>query len=266
MFRICSQIWQGRDYVTLFFDEWVREGDFWLAEQDGEVAGFGKASRLGPGEWWLEGLRVEPRFRGAGIGSALSDWVLARTLAHRPRSLRLATAGVNRESLRIIRRMGFELLFRARFYRGRLRRPSGAADVFVPGVRTARDFLEQSTELTASHGLLGHTWVFRRARPGTVRELVRAGAVFGHGRPGRLDGLLIVRPHRYWPNELDIGFVGGTGKALAEFRKVIAGISRERGSKMVCGMAASPKMARVFSRLGMSQYRPIHRVLVFEHR
>src|SRR5512136_867221 len=70
--KISSRIWEGNDYVPLFFDRWVEEGGFWAAELRGRLVGYGKATQLSPGEWWLEGLRVDPDCRKRGIGKELS--------------------------------------------------------------------------------------------------------------------------------------------------------------------------------------------------
>jgi GNAT superfamily N-acetyltransferase len=70
---ISAQIWDGEDYVPETFADWVADsiGAFTLAFAGPELAGFSKLTELGPGEWWLEGLRVAPAFRGQGVARAL---------------------------------------------------------------------------------------------------------------------------------------------------------------------------------------------------
>ena len=70
--RISSRIWEGRDYVLLFFRQLVREGGFWCGTRRGRVVGYGKTTELAPGEWWLEGLLVDPDCLHRGIGAELS--------------------------------------------------------------------------------------------------------------------------------------------------------------------------------------------------
>jgi GNAT superfamily N-acetyltransferase len=117
--NISSRIWEGNDYVPLFYDRWVKEGGFWAGELRGRIVGYGKATELAPGELWLEGLRVDPGCRKQGIGKELSRQVVYRTLERRPVSLRLATADVNHESIHIIETvMGFKPYAQYRFFLG----------------------------------------------------------------------------------------------------------------------------------------------------
>ena len=55
---IGRRTWGGWDYVGRLFDHWVREPEFLGVEHRGRLVGFGKATELAPGHWWLEGLRL----------------------------------------------------------------------------------------------------------------------------------------------------------------------------------------------------------------
>ncbi len=79
------------DYIHDVFDDWLAEraGEFTAALIDDQVVAIAKLSDLGDGEWWFEGLRVDPDFRRRGIAAALNryhvaiwrgDWV-ARSFA-----------------------------------------------------------------------------------------------------------------------------------------------------------------------------------------
>lgn len=264
--RISSRIWEGNDYVPLFFDRWVKQGGFWAAELRGRIVGYGKATELAPGEMWLEGLRVDPDCREQGIGKELSRQVLGRTLERRPASLRLATADVNHESIHIILQvMGFKPFTEYRFFNGTPLKPRPGPPLVTPTVAEALDFIKRSAELTASKGLLPWTWLFRNLNRRYVSELVRHGYVFGYGPAGKMVGLLVVRPHRYRGNDLDISFIAGTGRALAVFRSFIFRVARDCGTQNISGMAASEEMAAALKSLGMKPHPHIKAVLVFEY-
>ncbi|MCU0607891.1 MAG: GNAT family N-acetyltransferase, partial [Candidatus Edwardsbacteria bacterium] len=64
------------DYLPEVWDQWVRErrGLFALAEVRGVPVAVGKITVQRPGELWLEGLRVDPHWRGCGIGRVVQDW------------------------------------------------------------------------------------------------------------------------------------------------------------------------------------------------
>jgi GNAT superfamily N-acetyltransferase len=264
--RVSSRIWEGNDYVPLFFDRWVKEGGFWAGEMRGRLVGYGKATELGPGELWLEGLRVDPDYRKRGLGKELSRQVVLRTLDKRPVSLRLATADVNHESIHIIETvMGFKPYAQYRFFVGEPGKSSPGPRLAAPTVAQALDYIERSAELSASRGLLQSTWLFLSLDRRYVAELERNGYVFGYRAAGKLAGLMVLRPHRYHGNDLDISFVAGTGKALAAFRSFIFRVAHECGTQSISGMAASDEMAAALRSLGMKPHPHISAVLVYEY-
>lgn len=264
--RISSRIWEGNDYVPLFFDRWVKQGGFWAAELRGRLVGYGKATQLSPGEWWLEGLRVDARCRKRGIGKELSRQVLHRTLDQRPVSLRLATADVNHESIHIIETvMGFKPYTRFRFFAGTPGKPRPGPELTAPSVTEALDYVKGSGELRASRGLLQCTWLFRQVNRRYMTELRRDGYVFGYRVADKLAGLLILRPHRYHGNDLDISFVAGTGRALVVFRSFISRVAYECSTRSLSGMAASDEMAGALESLGLKPHPHVSAVPVYEY-
>jgi GNAT superfamily N-acetyltransferase len=264
--RISARIWEGNDYVPQFFDRWVTEGGFWAAELRGRLVGYGKATELAPGELWLEGLRVDPDCRKQGVGKELSRQVVCRTLERRPISLRLATADVNHESIHIIETvMGFKSYAQYRFFVGKPGRPQPGAPLSAPTAAQACEFIGRSPELAASRGLLQYTWLFRSADRRYVAELVRCGYVFGYGSARSLNGLLVLRPHRYRGNDIDISFVAGGREALAAFRSFLNRVAHDCGTKSISGMAAGDEMAAAFKSLGMKAHPHIGAVPVYEY-
>lgn len=260
---ICARTWHGWDYVMLFFDNWVREPEFLAVEQGDRPVGFGKATELAPGHWWLEGLRVDPARRGQGIATALSAELLGRTLARAPRSVRLATADVNVESLAIIRRMGFRELVRTKLYRG-APPAAGAAPVRI-GVEEAGEFLAASGELQANRGLLPYTWLFPPADRFLFARLARTGALLGWRRRGRLAGMLIIRPHRYRPRDLELSFAAGDEPARAAMRAYLGRRAARCGAESVSAMAAGREMRRALRGFGIARHAAVRDVLVFEY-
>jgi GNAT superfamily N-acetyltransferase len=264
--KISSRIWEGNDYVPLFYDRWVKEGGFWAGELRGRLVGYGKATELAPGELWLEGLRVDPDCRKQGVGKELSRQVVYRTLERRPVSLRLATADVNHESIHIIETvMRFKPYVQYRFFVGAPLEPRQGPPLVAPTVAEALDFIKRSAELVASRGLLPSTWLFRSLDRRYVAELTRCGYVFGYSTAGKLAGLIVLKPHRYHGNDLDILFVVGDSQALAVFRSFVSRVAHDCGTKSMSGMAASNDMAKAFKLLGMKPHPRISAVLVYEY-
>ncbi|MBI5932691.1 MAG: GNAT family N-acetyltransferase [Chloroflexi bacterium] len=86
-------IWGGHDYVGYVFPEWLKDprGQLLAAEYAGKCVGCAKVSFLAPGQWWLEGFRVDPNHQGLKIGSRLDASANEWWDAHGDGSLRLLT-------------------------------------------------------------------------------------------------------------------------------------------------------------------------------
>jgi GNAT superfamily N-acetyltransferase len=266
--RIALGLWHGNDYIPAFFDRWVREGGFWVGERRGRVVGCGKATRLAPGEWWLEGLRVDPKAQKRGIGTELSRRILYRALDERPTSLRLATGAANRESIRIIEQhMGFRRCAEYRQMGGPPVKPTHPARVHLvrPSVDEALGFLAASDELNWSHGLVQQNWQFRELSRRYVAELRTRGCLYGVRRQGRLRGLLVLIPHRYHSGDLDIPFVGGDVRARAAFGTFIRAEAARLSTSRISAMAASREMSYMLRDMGAMDQPRRNLVYVFEY-
>lgn len=66
-------IWDGHDYVGAVFPQWLEDphGQLLVAEYGGKCVGTAKVSLVAPGQWWLEGFRVDPNYQDRKIGSQL---------------------------------------------------------------------------------------------------------------------------------------------------------------------------------------------------
>jgi GNAT superfamily N-acetyltransferase len=86
-------IWDGHDYVGYVFPEWLADpqGQLLAAEYAGKCIGCAKVSFLAPGQWWLEGFRVDPTYQGLKVGSRLDAACNEWWDAHGDGTLRLLT-------------------------------------------------------------------------------------------------------------------------------------------------------------------------------
>jgi len=87
--------------------------DYLLAELDGELAGclqltvIPGLSRLGMRRAQIEGVRVDRRFRGCGVGAALFRHAIERARAAGCGLVQLTTDKARPEALRFYERLGF---------------------------------------------------------------------------------------------------------------------------------------------------------------
>lgn len=98
-------------YLPAVFDAFRADphGDFFLAEDDGEVVACAKYTALPNDSIWLETLRVIPARQGRGIGKALYRRYFARAAEQRARTMRMYTGLGNAVSKGLAEHFGFTL-------------------------------------------------------------------------------------------------------------------------------------------------------------
>ncbi len=116
--EIAKLTWGGEDYLAGVFDDWLKDGGFYVLELDGKVIGTAKMTLLPNGVGWLEGLRVHPDYRGRGYGRFIQNFMLdlGEKLAEKGKieALEFATYFLNRESIAMARKDRFSVI--AKFF------------------------------------------------------------------------------------------------------------------------------------------------------
>ncbi len=116
--EIAKLTWGGGDYLARVFDEWVKDGHFYVLELGGKVIGTAKLTLLPGKVGWLEGLRVHPDYRLRGYGRLLHSFMLdlGEKLAEEGKigALEFATYFLNRESISLAEKTGFRV--KAKFF------------------------------------------------------------------------------------------------------------------------------------------------------
>src|SRR5438067_11548347 len=168
-----ARLW-SHDYILDVFDDWTRDrrGGLWVAVEDGEIVGIAKLTLLGDREAWLHALRVDPRRRRRGIGTALLAHRLERARHLGARVARLDTAEGNVAVHRLMRRFGFRRIGRFTLWLARAR----AGD--APR-RVTRSALPAAARLLGrGDGLLHQPFVERRLTRADIVRAARAGNCF----------------------------------------------------------------------------------------
>ncbi len=116
--EIAKLTWGGEDHLVRVFDDWVKDGNFYVLELEGNVIGTAKLTLLPGKVGWLEGLRVHPDYRGRGYGRFIQNFMLnlGEKLAEEEKieALEFATYFLNRESIAMARKDGFSVM--AKFF------------------------------------------------------------------------------------------------------------------------------------------------------
>jgi GNAT superfamily N-acetyltransferase len=104
-------------YLPWVFEEFVSdvEGDFLVAEADGQAAACGKFTLMPDGSAWLETLRVLPEYQGLGIGKRMYERFFKLARKKQVRTMGMYTGVNNAVSKGLAERFGFKT---AAAYRG----------------------------------------------------------------------------------------------------------------------------------------------------
>jgi RimJ/RimL family protein N-acetyltransferase len=226
------------DFIPRVWDRWIRQrgGRLIIADLGGVPVGMAKISDFGEGEIWLEGLRVDPGFRGKGIARAINVEVVDSLRKIKPRAVRYCTGAGNRASRHIGETFGFEIAARFRYFwrkarqgtlRGEFARPADGGAIC--------DFMRSSSFLKLSAGLVGEGWIFREFRPERLRDYIKSRSVMTIKRSGRLVGVAV---YTYEVNDrsLSVGFIGGDRASIRALARNCPHLSKMRGHEF-CSMS-----------------------------
>jgi GNAT superfamily N-acetyltransferase len=217
----CAHIWDGHDYVPAVWDEWVKDPQAVLlaAVQEGVAVAVARAIFPVPGEAWLEGMRVDPHYRGAGIARDLSTALVEAVERRGARAIRLLTMSDNYPIHRICERLGLRPVLRL----GRRMRPLEAGPTpealrqLGPGdLHLAREILSRPARgrrfLEVTGGLysqVGGIWVaWNEDR--LTEHLARGEVWTWEGERGPR-AIAVVSPHRRRVGVSEVGLLEGPG-------------------------------------------------------
>jgi ribosomal protein S18 acetylase RimI-like enzyme len=215
---IASHTWEGWDYVPYLLDEWLTEGGLFVAEENSNIVGITKTTTLSEDELWLEGIRVKPELRGKGIGKKLAFYQLEEALKAKPRVIRLSTVETNKESISIIEKMGFHKAIEFKYLSLENLSVKGKYSHIrkCKNKKKVQGYIENSQYLNESKGLLPWTWIFREINPSLFPKYIENENVLIKQKNGEIISLVILLPHRYEKETLEIGFLDGQDEKSIE--------------------------------------------------
>ncbi|HTY08900.1 MAG TPA: GNAT family N-acetyltransferase [Candidatus Edwardsbacteria bacterium] len=183
------------DYLPEVWDRWVREkkGLLMVAEVRGTPVGVGKITVQRPGVLWLEGLRVDPIWRGHGIGRVIQDFTWRKAMALRPRVVRYATGSYNKISQHLGKSKAMRIA--AEFDEYAARPLSARETQLVPATANDLDAVLRLFQRDAFcnhwHGLMLEGWVARSFDRDMLRQLITEGRVYSYSDGRGLAGALV---------------------------------------------------------------------------
>lgn len=190
-------IWDGEDYIPFVWHKWLAdpEGLLAAAEYAGHAVGIGRLTLLSAGQWWMEGLRVDPTYEDRGIASHLNDYLMGHWLEFGDGMVRLATASYRVKVHHLCERSNFAKISELSIFAAPI--PPGAAPDFqsltLDDVPRAVELALRSQSMSLSAGMMDIGWKYLKPCEKQMTEMVK-GQKAWWWRKGA--GLLV-----YWEDE-----------------------------------------------------------------
>lgn len=222
----CTQTWDWGDYIEYVWDEWLHDpnGVLFVTTIDGQPVGVAHMRMLTPVEAWLEGMRIDPAYRGRGLAGALDNEMLAEAMRRGAKVARLITESTNSSSIRLLerglmRQVGAYAPYKAMPITAPSRRQYGLE---MPTLATTADlndiidYLNASNIFPAVGGLYYEGFTAYSITREMLETKIAAHSVYLLRRWDRLDGLAIAQPREGRQDKhLFIGYIDGTTESIS---------------------------------------------------
>ncbi len=224
-------IWDGDDYINKYvWRDWLADphGILAVGQYGPHAVALGKISRVGAGQWWMEGVRVDPRYQGLKIGTRMFEYLQDWWREHGGGTLRLMTSSERVQMHHLCERFGWTKLGEVKTYRAPVASGSHAfRPVSASETPAALDFARD--KLAPYGGLMDVGWVFGVPEPDVFERLQRAGWLYWWG-DGERRGLTSA-----WKDDEDgrkilvVGFMGCDLRSLKDMLMAAQRLAGERG-------------------------------------
>lgn len=237
--NISKTVWDGEDYLPNIYEKWVKDkkGEFTIAELDGDVIGCAKFTALRDNEYWLEGIRVNEKYRGLGIGKKITSYYLDKAKNTGYKSLALSTYIENYESIKIIEKFGFENTTKFKLYYHDTNEQLMNSKVYerVDNFDQVR-YILSSNELSKRNGYLAFDWTFVKATEDLLKELIEDGSVYMLKNDGEIKSTIILSDKMSKSNELSVNYIDGDNYILDGFKFALQKYQEEgyKGLTFMC--------------------------------
>lgn len=230
----CGRTFEWGDYIGDVWEKWLNDptGPLLVAVVGERIVGTGKVTMISATEAWLEGLRVNPEYRGVGVAQAMYDAAETTARKRYARVARYATFSGNTAIHKLSERFGYRRV--ARFMEFSASAAPGPLPerLRLEDAPVAEVLLSTAAGLAASGGLYAGGWHCQELRGGRLREHIVHGEAYALYRDGRPLAVTLVSSAA--PGEsLRLGFLGGNAAAIAELARQLRALAQEIGCPCV---------------------------------
>ncbi len=263
----CGRTFEWGDYIGDVWDKWLNDpaGPLLVAVVGDQIVGTGKVTMISATEAWLEGLRVNPAYRGHGVAQAMYDAAETTARKRYARVARYATFSSNTAIHNLSERFGYRRV--ARFMEFAAPAAPGPLPerLRLEDASIAEVLLATAAGLAASGGLYAGGWHCQELRGGRLREHIVQGEAYALYRDGRPVAVTLA-----WPSapgdSLRLGFLGGNAVAVSELAGRMRALALELGHPRV--QVVLPALESIEEAVREAGYEPSwdQEVWIYERR
>lgn len=197
--QIAAQIWDGDDYLPQVLDGWFDDpdGSFNVMTYKNEVIGLGKLSKLGEGEWWLEGLRIDPTYQGRGLARIMHHYMVSQARQLADGVLRFSTEQGNEAVIKLALETGFRISANFKTYTAQSKSSKWVSwwqlsEADFPKLQKS---LAKSAYFMDAKQSFEHSWKWYLATESYLKNALHAGKIYGWNPDGQFDtvaGVFVV--------------------------------------------------------------------------
>jgi GNAT superfamily N-acetyltransferase len=250
-------IWDGHDYVPYVWNHWLKDphGILAVAEYRGHAIGLAKVTLLAPGQWWLEGFRVDPKYQGMKIGSHIHGYIDEWWMDNGDGVVRLMTNAKNIRVHHLCEKLGFQ---KTGEMVGFVAEPlKGRVESFAPAVdlKEAAQFALASESIRLANGISDFGWRVMQPIEEALKQFTAPGADFEHKLLWWRNKQALLST---WDDDDDGEPVIGVGLAACEMNDLpvllmdVRRLAGQKNCKNVIHIAYSNE--RIFAALGEAGY------------
>lgn len=215
----CENTWEWGDYIGDVWDNWLHDanGRLFVAVVDGQPVGLIHIRMMSETEAWLEGWRVDPRYRQRGLARELNLAAQAEAMRRGATAVRLAVAAKNTRSRHLsasnhMREVGtFSLYVAPPLVASRQAGPEHTQVATLQDLDAIIDYLNRSNIFPTVGGLYYCGFTAREITAAFLEEKIEAGQIYFLRRWEQIDGLAIAERHaEFGQQRLSVGYIDGT--------------------------------------------------------
>jgi len=196
----CQSLYSGADYIAYVWDFWLKDGTFLAMEHNGRPIGVCHAS-FSKNQVWIEGLRINPRFRQKGYGSSLV--LRLERMAKRKRHVisRMIISSGNKKSIRLAKSLGYAMEDKWYLYNLKPKRKQSKV-IVVSNPKQIENLI--------GSGTYSKSWKWYSLDKSEISKLVKKGRILAFVQNKKTQAIGIWNDSAIDDDVLQVGYLSGS--------------------------------------------------------